>query len=120
MKKFLLLLTLAACGDNITPTTWGSVSEELAVEFCDGLGYCGWLADADRDICIEHTAWHLCEPQHSCDIRLDSEAADTALDECRAALDAPEYFDPYSDACFFLGYYGLVPAGCNAVFDLEP
>ncbi len=120
MKRLALLICLTACGDNIEPTTWGDVSAELAVEFCDGLGFCGWIQDDERALCIEHTSWHLCEPDMSCDTVVDAEVAAAAIAECRAALDADVYLDPYSEECFFLGYFGRMPPECNAVFELHP
>lgn len=116
----LLCLALVACGDNLEPTTWGTVSNEFAAEFCDGLGFCGWIGDADRGICIEHTAWHLCAPDHTCEVQVDPGAAERALAACAEAFDAPAYRDPYSRECIGLGIYGFVPSDCYPIFDLDP
>src|SRR5574342_867279 len=91
MRQILVLCALCvSCGDDEEPYTWGDVSAELSLEYCEGLERCGWFFSEDDgvNICAEHTAFHLCETDRSCDREVDEKKARVMLDACSAAFDA--------------------------------
>ena len=113
MKRLLLLLALTGC----TPDeyTWGNTSNQLAQIFCHGADYCGYLAPEDVGPCIEHTAWHLCEPDHTCDVSLDQDSTEALLTTCDTAVGGLD-----QDGCYLLGFWGFMPTECGPAFDLRP
>ncbi len=113
MKYLAALLLLTACND--FTYTWGTASDQLAQIYCGGSMQCGYVAEDELDICHEHVSWHLCAPDGTCDAELDQGVAEKALTACDAAVRALD-----GDGCYFLGYWGVMPPECGAVFDLEP
>ncbi len=107
-------LTLVACSDD--PLTWGDVSAELSSIYCNGIVECGHqLSDELVSICIEHTAWHLCVPDGTCAVALAEADAVARLGDCRSAVSTLD-----QNGCFFLSWYGLMPDGCLAAYELKP
>lgn len=117
MKKIIAaLLFVAACGGDDT-YTWGDVSAELSVDYCTALRTCGYdWTDEDVSLCAEHTAWHLCEDDKSCDREVDEETARAALDACASVLASLE---AGSGECVLLAW-GYVPDECAVVVNLKP
>lgn len=120
----LMLSVVVACGgDDAEPYTWGDVSVELSAMYCQAVADCGFMSQKGVELCVEHSAWHMCEPDMSCSVEVDERLASEYLVTCEAALQ-PLYLDnPDPDAqfsCYLLGYYGLVPEGCGPVFELDP
>ncbi len=122
MKKLILgtmilSLCLVACGsDEEEPYTWGDLSLELGTAYCNTISKCGFYV-SDTTICADHTAWHMCEPDMSCDIEIDREAAAVALETCVEALN---FLQPEDEGCYVIGFYGYVPQECDAIFELRP
>ena len=110
MRHLVLFLFVLGCGacSGDTKLTWGDVSQDLAEGYCEALDACGFVSDTP--VCIEHTAWHLCEPEHSCDTDLP-DAARSALEACLEAL--PEA------SCTFL-WYGQLPIECGDILEMRP
>ena len=59
MRYLAIAFLLAGCGSD--PYTWGDTSLELSEVYCGGQAACGYLGDERVGLCIEHTAWHLCD-----------------------------------------------------------
>lgn len=119
MRNVLLAfaLILAACSSDET-FTWRDVSRGLSQEYCSTLAQCGFISEQDvYDVCVEHTTFHLCEFDMTCDVEVDKAAARVALEKCNDKLMTLE---PEDEACYLLGFWGYLPAECNDVFDLAP
>lgn len=112
--KYLPLILLIACSSQ--PYTWGDVTDELAGDYCATLAQCGFRAALDREVCIEHTTFHLCRADRSCNRPVRVDDAEAALAACANSLGAYEFG---SFECIKLGY-GLVSAECSDVLDLKP
>lgn len=109
MRGAAFLVVLAACAD---PLTWGEVSTDLASAYCDARETCGYPVDGP--ICREHTRWHLCEPQRTCDDVVDWAALD-ALWTCTEALEGLDEI-----GCDFLVFYQALPRACYGLFVFDP
>lgn len=115
LSGLVFAVVLVACGDNEV-YTWGDASLEMGPVFCGALSDCGY--DVDLELCIEHTAWHLCEPDYSCDVEVDEVEAEDAIAACDIAF--REFTDdPNSLGCYFLRY-GITPEGCMDFWDMSP
>lgn len=120
----LSLLFLACCGNNKAPT-WGEAVEEFSVGYCHAINACGWIANEhDGAICEEHTAWHLCAPDGTCDLESTPEQRE-ALDACMTALADPVFTwdretGQLSPECLQLVFWGILPAECGPFFDSFP
>lgn len=115
------LLLLATCGGNDDPYTWGDASDEIALAYCEGLDACTF--EVDVDLCVDHTAWHLCEADRSCDAQVDGDAFALALEECRAAVDAGavEFAEAGGDATVCNAIlFGSLPHACDPLFEFRP
>lgn len=112
----LAVCLVAACGGDEEKYTWGDVSTELSVAYCDKFYACyaeqgGIASEAVVDSCARHNTWHLCEEDNSCD-RAVAEGAEALVEACVDAM-------PSTD-CYFLTNWGVGPVECNPVFDLKP
>jgi len=112
----LLAACLVACGGGDTPYTWGNVSSEVSVAYCDKFYACyaeqgGVATEAVVDSCARHNTWHLCEDDNSCGLVMP-EGAEELVQACVDAM-------PSAD-CFFLTNFSVGPVECNPVFDLKP
>jgi hypothetical protein len=113
MRKILAgILLLTACGSD--PYTWGDMSEDVADAYCKGLVMCGF--EVDYPVCSEHTRFHLCETDHTCNVSLPDEAQDV-VEACLAKMVT---LDPASEDCYLLAFWGQVPEECAAVWDYRP
>lgn len=119
MKTIALAALLAvACSsdDPPPPYTWGDASLELATAFCQAFETCGGLS-VDQPICTEHTRFHLCETNHTCETVLPEPEGPDAAMVCVADLLA---LTPRDEGCYFLHVWGYAPPGCEAIFALRP
>ena len=114
----VLAFVFVGCSSEPDKYTWGTVSEQLSVEYCSALSRCLWIDQSDIGRCSEHTLYHLCEYSETCGVELDQKAVQPKLESCLAAIN--EVTDPASDQCFFIGYFGAVPPVCNEVLELAP
>lgn len=112
MRRLLPLLLLAACGSE-QPYTWGEASEQFAAAYCSAYRGCGY--DIDQELCIEHTAWHVCRDNRTCDTEVDESATVDALIPCTEAFARLDEF-----GCYALVIWGALPAGCMSFWDLQP
>jgi hypothetical protein len=115
MRAYLVVALLVACSNDSKPTplTWGDAADELSRLYCEALEACS--GSVDVPVCTEHTAWHLCEPYHTCSTELDPEAASQAIEDCAAALEQPT-----NTECVWLFYSGGLPKGCDGLLDMNP
>lgn len=112
-KAIMVLALLAGCGSDAV-YTWGELSEAVSEAYCTAQATCGYLSDGAVDLCTEHATWHLCDAKRSCDSELPEEAraATEACEDALAALD--------DSGCYWLGFWGVLPTGCNDVWKYEP
>lgn len=113
MKRLLLIiLSLAACGDNEQPYTWGDVAFEVSGAYCTKMQQCGVPGIREQyGSCYRHSVHHLCELNDTCDVELPSSAQELT----RACVKSI----PRQD-CAWLVYFGLLPAECTPVFEYRP
>lgn len=118
MRKFLLaMLMMSGCGSDSDVYTWGDLSYQVSLAYCEALNKCEYL-DKDRvSICADHSMWHLCVPDSTCETEIDEDDAVAAMDACDAALKVAVK-DP--NACFVIAAFNVLPPECQAVFDLAP
>lgn len=111
-----IFLFIFACSNDSPPDTytWGEASVELATAYCQTLENCGSVVD--QPVCVEHTRFHLCEVDHTCDTDLPPEAPDATM-QCVADLLA---LTPDGEGCYFLQAWGVSPPGCEAIFSFRP
>lgn len=123
MKKYLFALALAVglyfvagCGDTEeTPYTWGDVSLELSTAYCTAVADpCGYQVDVE--LCVEHSTWHLCNADRSC----DREIADPVAAHATVAACAEAFATLDGDGCYFLIAWGVAPEECGPIWDLKP
>ena len=116
MYRILLFsLILIACKDTKladTPYTWGDVTEEMSEAYCSKLAECGIVSDEER--CYEHSLFHMCELEVTCNVEMDEEVADLNA-ECVNQINDIEG----PDACYNLGW-GFLPDPCLDVFGFMP
>lgn len=126
VSLMVVCLALGACGSDEDSFTWGDASLQLSTDFCEGLATCGYFGDGSTPDsakqlheCIAHSTFHLCELAGTCDVSLPDGSAEVS-DACTEAVRAYVENDAETDACFLLGWYGILPEECGAVFDLDP
>lgn len=76
---------------------------------------CGYLDESELDVCIEHTSFHLCAPDGTCDVELDQSTTEDALYACDAAVRTLDDF-----GCYLMNAWGSMPQECDAVFAVDP
>ena len=111
MKSYVIVTVLLAACSSSRELTWGDVSSQLAEGYCEALQTCGYLNEQGTEVCIEHSAWHLCDATRTCDETMPK-GAQEALDACSSALEQPE--------CVLLGYYQLLPVECAEILEMRP
>lgn len=114
----ILAACTVACSEGGSTYTWGMFSDELSHVYCDGIGRCGLFNDdVDFRLCVEHTSWHLCEADRLCDTAINEAEARATLEPCSMAMSELE---PEDESCYLLGYHGVLPSACSAIFDTRP
>ena len=119
-KLALIVLLFVGCSSDDKLYTYGEAAQEMSAMYCQAVVDCGYLNQADVDICTSHSTWHLCEPGRVCDAPIDQSVARIALDKCYVGLHTPDFENRTSLDCYLLGYFGFAPEACFDAFDLKP
>lgn len=109
---------LTACGGEEI-YTWGNATMSLSTGFCNALSGCGYYSDDEqREQCIQHSNFHMCEIEGTCNEEIDA-SVETQVDLCVDDL-AVVGTGEDTASCFYLGFFGVVPESCYPVFDADP
>ncbi len=108
MKFLLPLMLTVACGDNISPYTWGEASLSVAEAWCEAARRCSALSDTDVERCTTHFVFHLCGLDDTCDVVIEN-ASD--IETCAQAI---------ADVGCFSVVVGIAPPECDALSEIQP
>jgi hypothetical protein len=113
MRMVFPIFFVCALACESKPPTWGDYIADFSDTYCTTLAKCGY--ENVVQICVEHTYWHLCSENRSCDVNMSDLETKHSLEECLEDLAKTD-----GDRCYYLGFWGFLPKSCYEFFRHAP